>query len=145
MKKLLLLTVVSTLSFGVWAECQKPSQTIFQCITTNNKVIQVCDVGRNITYSFGKKDQTPELAIAINKDKVTTYQWEGIGRYENYSVNIPNGSNLYRVFHSIDKISQSSSAGVEVSNKDNLLATVNCSPSRKIINNLIGVKLKPEY
>lgn len=144
MKKLLLLAISLTLSFGVWANCSSPSKTIFQCTTTNNKVIQVCDAGKNITYSFGKQNQTPELSVAVARNKVKTYQWEGIGRYENYSVNIPNGNNFYRVFHSLDKINQSTSSGVEVSKNGDLLATVECSNSKKIINNLEGVNLQSE-
>lgn len=144
MKKLLLSIIVSTFSIGVWANCSSPSKTIFQCTTTNNKVIQVCDAGKNITYSFGKQNQTPELSVAVARNKVKTYQWEGIGRYENYSVNIPNGNNFYRVFHSLDKINQSTSSGVEVSKNGDLLATVECSNSKKIINNLEGVNLQSE-
>lgn len=144
MKKLLLLTIISTFSVGVWANCPAQTKTIFQCTTTNNKVIRVCDAGKNITYSFGKQNQAPELAVAVLRNKVKTYQWEGIGRYENYSVNIPNGSHFYRVFSSIDKINQSTSAGVEISKNGDLIATVECNPSKKIINNLIGVNLQPE-
>ncbi|TQR65934.1 hypothetical protein [Acinetobacter sp. RF14B] len=144
MKKLLLLAVSATFSVGAWANCPTKTQTIFQCITTNNKTIQVCDAGKNIKYSFGKINQAPELAVAVLRNKVTTYQWEGIGRYENYSVNIPNGNHLYRVFSSIDKINQSHSAGVEISRSGDLITTVDCAPSKKIINNLIGVELQSE-
>lgn len=144
MKKLLLLAASFTFSVGVWASCPAKTQTIFQCTTTNNKIIQVCDAGKTINYSFGKPSQTPELAVSVLRNKVKTYQWEGIGRYENYSVNIPNGNYFYRVFSSIDKINQSASAGVEISKNDDLIATVECAPSKKIINNLIGVNLQPE-
>ncbi|WP_347454065.1 hypothetical protein [Acinetobacter thermotolerans] len=144
MKKLLLTIGLSILSAGAWANCPSNTKTIFQCTTTNNKVIQVCDTGKNINYSFGKVSQAPELAVSVLRNKVKTYQWEGIGRYENYSVNIPNGNYFYRVFSSIDKISQSHSAGVEISKNDDLIATVDCAPSKKIINNLIGVNLQPE-
>jgi len=144
MKKLLLTLGLSIFSMGAWANCPAKTQTIFQCTTTNKKVIQVCDAGKNITYSFGKQNQAPELAVSVLRNKVKTYQWEGIGRYENYSVNIPNGNYFYRVFSSIDKINQSASAGVEISKNDDLVATVECAPSKKIINNLIGVNLQPE-
>ncbi len=44
-----------------------------------------------------------------------TWQWKGIGRYINYSVSIPNGNYLYRVFTSFDKMvpeNEASSSGV---------------------------------
>lgn len=144
MRKPLLLAASLVFSAGAWASCPAKTQTIFQCTTTNNKIVQVCDAGKTINYSFGKPNQTPELAVSVLRNKVTTHQWEGIGRYENYSINIPNGNYFYRVFSSIDKINQSHSAGVEISKNDNLIATVNCAPSKKFTSNLIGVNLQPE-
>jgi hypothetical protein len=55
----------------------------------------------------------------------------GIGRYENYAINIPNGKTIYRVNDSLDKMSQQYTAGVEVSNNDKLLATVECAANKK--------------
>lgn len=143
MKKFLIaLTVLC--SHSAFAACPSQSQTVFSCTTTNNKVIQVCDAGKTIHYSFGKVKTKPELAITVPRNKVTTYQWEGIGRSENYAINIPNGKTIYRVSESLDKIAQQYTAGVEVSNGDKLLATVECAANKKVISKLEGIKLQPE-
>lgn len=144
MKKLIIGLAVAVCSHSLFAACPSQSKTLFNCTTTNNKVIQVCDAGNTISYSFGKANATPELAIAVSRDKVTTYQWEGFGRYENYAINIPNGKTIYRVNDSLDKMSQQYTAGVEVSNNDKLLATVECAANKKITSKIQGIKLRPE-
>ena len=57
---------------------------------------------------------------------------------------IPNGKTIYRVNDSLDKMSQQYTAGVEVSNNDKLLATVECTANKKIISKIQGIKLRPE-
>lgn len=140
----LIIAVAVVCSNSVFAACPSQSKTVFNCTTTNNKVIQVCDAGNTISYSFGKANATPELAITVPRNKVTTYQWEGFGRYENYAINIPNGKTIYRVNDSLDKMSQQYTAGVEVSNNDKLLATVECAANKKITSKIQGIKLRPE-
>ena len=144
MKKLIIGLAVAACSHSLFAGCPSQTKTIFMCTTTNNKVIQVCDAGNTISYSFGKANATPELAIAVPRNKVTTYQWEGFGRYENYAINIPNGKTIYRVNDSLDKMSQQYTAGVEVSSNDKLLATVECAANKKITSKIQGIKLRPE-
>ena len=144
MKKLIIGLAVAACSHSLFAACPSQTKTIFMCTTTNNKVIQVCDAGNTISYSFGKANATPELAITVPRNKVTTYQWEGFGRYENYAINIPNGKTIYRVNESLDKMSQQYTAGVEVSNNDKLLATVECAANKKITSKIQGIKLRPE-
>ena len=144
MKKLIIGIAVAACSHSLFAACPSQTKTIFMCTTTNNKVIQVCDAGNTISYSFGKANATPELAITVPRNKVTTYQWEGFGRYENYAINIPNGKTIYRVNDSLDKMSQQYTAGVEVSNNDRLLATVECAANKKITSKIQGIKLRPE-
>lgn len=144
MKKLIIGLAVAACSHSLFAACPSQTKTIFMCTTTNNKVIQVCDAGNAISYSFGKANATPELAITVPRNKVTTYQWEGFGRYENYAINIPNGKTIYRVNDSLDKMSQQYTAGVEVSNNDKLLATVECAANKKITSKIQGIKLRPE-
>jgi len=140
----LIIVVAVICSHSAFAACPSQSKTVFNCTTTNNKVIQVCDAGNTISYSFGKASAAPELAITVPRDKVTTYQWEGFGRYENYAINIPNGKTIYRVNDSLDKMSQEYTAGVEVSNNDKLLATVECAANKKITSKIQGIKLRPE-
>ena len=144
MKKLIIGLAVAVCSHSLFAACPSQSKTIFMCTTTNNKVIQVCDAGNTISYSFGKANATPELAITVPRNKVTTYQWEGIGRYENYAINIPNGKTIYRVNDSLDKMTQQYTAGIEVSNNDKLLAIVECAANKKVTSKIQGIKLRSE-
>ena len=140
----LIIVVAVICSHSLFAACPSQSKTVFNCTTTNNKVIQVCDAGNMISYSFGKANATPELAITVPRNKVTTYQWQGIGRYENYAINIPNGKTIYRVNDSLDKMTQQYTAGIEVSNNDKLLAIVECAANKKVTSKIQGIKLRPE-
>lgn len=143
MKKIMIVFAVLH-SHSVFAACPSQSRTIFNCTTINNKVIQVCDAGKTISYSFGKTNTSPELAITIPRNKASTYQWQGIGRYENYAINIPNGKTIYRVNESLDKMSQQYIASVEVTNNDQLIATVKCATNKRVISEIQGIKLRPE-
>lgn len=126
------------------AACPSASKTLFFCNTQKaNKQIEVCDAGKTISYSFGKKGQKPELAISVPRSQASTYQWQGIGRYISYAVNIPNGDYNYNVFWGVDRITEEHAveAGVNVEKKGELLTTVYCQ-EKGLINNLEGVNLK---
>ncbi|SKA67717.1 hypothetical protein SAMN02745130_00098 [Thiothrix eikelboomii] len=127
------------------AACPSGSETLFFCNTQKgNKQLEVCDAGKTISYSFGKKGQKPELAIAVPRSKASTWQWQGIGRYMSYSVNIPNSDYNYNVFWSVDRVTEEHAieAGVNVEKKGKLLTTLLCQ-EKGLINNLEGVDLKP--
>lgn len=126
------------------AACPSGSETLFFCNTKKvNKQIEVCDAGKTISYSFGKKGQKPELAISVPRSQASTWQWQGIGRYISYAVNIPNGDYNYNVFWGVDRLTEEHAveAGVNVEKKGELLTTVYCQ-EKGLINNLEGVKLK---
>lgn len=143
MKKL--IVVLALLSSGsAFATCPNSSKTVFQCTTNNNKVVQVCDAGKTIKYAFGKTNASPELTLSVPRNKVTTYQWDGIGRYINYTVNIPNGKTIYQVSHSLDKHTQEESAGISVTSNGKSLAEIPCNLNKKIINRMEGINLPPD-
>lgn len=127
-----------------FAKCAAGQPTIFSCSTAKGKTIEVCDAGKTITYTFGSPQAKPEISLNVPRDKVTTFQWSGIGRYLSYAVDIPNGTTTYSVFHGIDRIIKEHAieAGVNVLVDGKLLATVRCS-SKNIVNNLEGVDLSP--
>ena len=143
----LTLLLGTTLSGTAFAKCGGGSETLFSCTAQKNgKTIEVCDAGATIDYSFGKPGKKPELALSVPRDEVTTWQWKGIGRYINYSVSIPNGDYLYRVFTSFDKMvpeDEASTSGVEVEKKGKLLATIYCVEDT-LKGSLEGVDLKEE-
>lgn len=66
-----------------------------------------------------------------------------MGRYINYSINIPTGNTTYNVFWAADKLSeqQDVEAGVNVIVNNKPAATVKCS-GKNIVNNMEGVELK---
>ena len=140
---LLLSTLV--LVTNTYAACGD-SKTVFHCTTTNNKQIEVCDAGKTISYSFGKHSKKPELTISVPRHKATTFQWHGIGRHINYSVSIPNGSYMYSVYTSIDKLEEDEAkgfeAGVMVEKNNQHLVTVICRDDT-VIDDIQGIDLQP--
>ena len=142
-----LLIASGMMTGNTHAACETGSKTIFQCTTTNNKQIEVCDAGKTISYSFGKHGKKPELALSIPRHQATTFQWHGIGRYINYSVNIPNGKYTYSVYTSIDKLEENEAkgfeAGVSVEKNRNHLATIICRDNT-VIDNIEGINLRPD-
>lgn len=117
-------------------------QVLFFCRTAQDKVIEVYDMGPFIQYAFGPDGQ-PELVLDVPREQASTYQWQGIGRYENYSVSIPNGNTVYIVSWARDRleINQPVEAGVSVEIDGEYVTTVDCAT--EITHNLIGVDLPP--
>lgn len=133
---------MSVLSSGVAQAACSNGKTLFSCTTTNNKYVELCDNGATLQYSFGKVGQTPELALSVPRARASTYQWEGFGRWINYSVRIPNGNTFYEVFDSADRIEQTAEAGIYVEASGKNVATINCKMDT-LVSNLEGVKLRP--
>lgn len=112
-----------------FAKCGRPANDILlQYGQRQNHWSVRC--GKSITYTFGSPQAKPEIALNVPRDKVTTFQWSGIGRYLSYAVDIPNGTTTYSVFHGMDRKptkEHAIEAGVNVLVDGKLLATVRCS------------------
>ena len=133
----------SSLSDIASDKCEDGTKTLFRCIAQKNgKKIEVCDAGKTINYSFGKPGKKPELSISILRDDVTAEQWNGVGDFF-YNVSIPSGDFLYRIFWTAERNTDEHAieAGVEVTKKDKLLATIYCQEDT-IEQLLDGVDLK---
>ncbi|HPZ56154.1 MAG TPA: hypothetical protein PLK50_02420 [Ottowia sp.] len=132
------------ISLSAMADCGKDSKQLFQCTTAKGKVIELCDSGKTIDYSFGKPREKPEIVVRAVRGDASTTQYEGIGRWESYSVDVPNGDTTYSVFWGVDKLSSNHTieAGVNVETNGKQVAQVLCSPNGKVLHNLEGVKLK---
>ena len=115
---------------------------LFSCRTAGDKLIALYDKGATIQYVFGP-DEQPELVLDVPRADASTYQWQGIGRYENYSVSIPNQDTVYQVSWARDRldIDQPAEAGVSVEINGDYVTTVDCAAD--IIHNMIGVDLPP--
>lgn len=126
------------------AACDKPGKTVFSCIAAKGKRIEVCDAGKTIDYTFGPAT-APELVLRVPRQQASTAQWQGVGRYLSYTVEVPNGDTLYRVFWSADRLSEAHGveAGVHVEIRKKLVATVRCVGEKDIVQAIEGIDLKP--
>lgn len=138
------ISLICLFSTQLHAKCDKGTETLFFCkIQKSSKLLEVCDAGKTIEYSFGKRSKKPELSLALPRENVSTYQWGGVGRYENYSVIIPNGDTIYNVFWGVDKLAEGFpvEAGVMVEIKGRQVAKILCV-NKTVVHKLIGVNLK---
>ena len=147
MKYSLMVTLLISTLVGApaYAQCEKGSSTLFSCsMQKSGKVVEVCDATDTIQYYFGKARKKPELALSVPRDEVTTSQWQGVGRYESYSVDIPNADTIYRVYWSHDRLNEDQDnaveAGVEVETNGKSVANLLCKPA-SVVSNLQGVDL----
>lgn len=131
------------------ADCEKGSKTIFSCTTAKGKVIEVCDSGKTIDYSFGRQNSKPEIVVRTPRKEASTSQWQYVGRHMSYSVEIPNGNTVYSVFTSVDRLPEGDNkepeleAGVAVESNKKHIANVMCDNKKPIIANIEGINLKP--
>ena len=151
MRKLIIAVVAMLLggaSLDTLANCAPNTKTVFSCLTGQGKRILVCDAGKTIDYSFGYLGQPgakPEIVVRTPRAEASTYQWRGIGRALSYSVQVPNGNTLYRVYWSLDRLTENHpvDAGVEVEISQKHVATVKCVGEKHIVQNIDGIDLKP--
>lgn len=144
MKQWMMVVMMGLLAAGAQAKCPGASKTVFACQTTKGKQVEVCDAGKTIGYSFGKPGATPELALNVPRSQASTSQWQGVGRYMSYAVDIPNGKTVYSVFWGVDRLSEEHDieAGVNVLINGKQAATVMCRPDT-VQQELEGIDLKP--
>lgn len=140
----LVVVMLAGISLGVFA-CEQGEEVVFSCETTNQKFVEVCDAGKTIHYTFGKKWSRPEMALSVPRDRARTGQWTGIGRYMSYSVSIPNGNTWYSVFWGVDRLTEEHAieAGINVSQNGKHLATILCKPGA-VEQNMEGIDLQSE-
>lgn len=126
------------------SSCGNGGVVLFRCSTVKNKTIELCDAGKSIEYSFGPTNEKPEMFLRVPRSEVRTTQYEGVGRWESYSVDVPNGDTTYSVFWGLDKLSSNHTieAGVNVEKGGKQVGRVLCAPNTKVLQNLEGVKLK---
>ena len=147
MKKFPVVLLSAFLFSGyAFAKCSNDEKTVFSCLTGKSKLIEVCDAGKTISYSFGFPNTKPEIVVTVPRNKASTFQWEGVGRYMSYAVNIPNGNTIYNVFWGVDRLSDEHpiEAGVNVEINKKLAATVKCVGEKNIVQNIEGIELKRE-
>jgi hypothetical protein len=129
-----------------FAACASQADTWFACTTKAAKRIELCNEKTKVRYTFGPKNGVPEITLVVPKEKASTSQPDGQGRWISYAVYIPNGKTIYSVFWGYDRRSDEDDveAGVHVTTRKGDLATVLCAPGDDITNNLDSVDLKPK-
>ena len=149
MKAITVMTVIPIIAVvlfaqSAYAKCEGGSKTVFSCLTTKGKQIEVCDAGETIEYSFGKPKGKPEIVVKVPRSHASTSQWGGMGRYMSYSVDIPNGKTTYNVFWGVDRLTDEHAieAGVNVLISNKMAATIKCS-GKNIKQEIEGIDLKP--
>lgn len=138
----LIITGLGLLATGAMAGCPSEKKTVFSCTTPKAKIIEVCDLDKNIGYSFGPAGK-PELSFQVPRIQASTRQWEGVGSTISYSVDVPNGKTVYSVFWAADRASDAHEivGGVEVVINGKSVATVSCDPRKKMVQNMEGIEL----
>jgi hypothetical protein len=128
-----------------FAACASQADTWFSCTTKAAKRIELCNEKTKVRYTFGPKNGAAEITLSVPKEKASTSQPDGIGRWESYAVDIPNGKTVYSVFWGSDRLSAKHDveAGVHVTTSKGNLITVHCAPRDDITNNLDSVDLQP--
>ncbi|MEY4584367.1 MAG: hypothetical protein RJB10_864 [Pseudomonadota bacterium] len=138
MLKLITIISVTTVVFttSAFAKCEVGGKTIFACTTVNGKYIEVCDLGKSITYTFGRVGKKPEISLNVLRNKVTNIPWSGMGRGMVSTVQIPNANTVYEVFFNVNKQLKEneesrSNMGVEVYVNNKYISTINCKANSK--------------
>ncbi|TQV62662.1 MAG: hypothetical protein FNT15_06125 [Sulfurovum sp.] len=136
-----IFTLGLSLAVPLSATCPREANTLFMCQTVKkNKMIEVCDNNGTIIYNYGKNIDNPEVSINVDDTKVSTYQWENVGRHEFYTIDIPSDNEVYSVFWSMDTKSKDKKidAGVDIEHDDSKYTTIlNCTQD-SIFNSLMG-------
>lgn len=98
-----------------------------------SKKIELCDQNKKIRYSFGN-----EITLLVDRNKVSTNPWHGMGSDISYSILIPNREYKYEVFFSAERLSERHKiySGINVTKDDKILKTVECK-ERGLKNNIV--------
>ncbi|MDO5770401.1 MAG: hypothetical protein Q4P13_12935 [Psychrobacter sp.] len=113
MRRALIATLMVFMAAPVYANSDK-CEAIFTC-KLKSKAVEVCDTHNgNLIYRYGKSLDKPEMKVILPYEKASMSHWNGVGRYQNTILNIPNKNTTYSIFNSFDSISQHTQSGVWV-------------------------------
>lgn len=114
-------------------------QTIFQCQTTNNKVVQVQLRGNNVSYTFGKNLLKPELSFSAPKNEVQLFQSEDGRPQIGNSLGLNNGNIQYEVASSTVVATGYTEVNITVYQDGEVLTKIDCNKKKNIINKLSDI------
>lgn len=123
------------LLFGgnAWAACAA-SAIVFSCATGKEKRIEVCEVGDQFEYSYGRPNTPAEIKVRVDKTQASRLSWRGPTRWRFYSMDFPNGKTVYNVYWGAESETAHAAqeGGVNVLAADTVTATVSCNPTKII-------------
>jgi len=136
---LLVALLASIAASTAHADCAG-GDTLFLCTSVKGKRIELCDFGDRICYSFGTR-----VVVDTERANVTTTQWDGMGQYMTYSVEVPNLDYVYSISQGFNRMTEEHEevSGVQVVHAGETLSFVQCDVRRKVISNLQDVDLAP--
>lgn len=110
--------------------CGPGEQQAFTCTTNNNKVVEVCNAGKDATYSFGRAGTKPALFLKTPKTKLRYADSANpvagqSGRAFEQTLQFLNANTSYTISLGGNS-SSSASASVEVASGGRHLASVAC-------------------
>ena len=114
------------------------AKVIFQCTTQNSKEIHVSEVGANIVYTYGKKNNS-EIVINIPIDKTIYHPWPGGSGNMGNVLNIPYKGYVYSIWDLYIRHSNKIEGGVNVflaskdKDEDSIrIANIKCKEKPKV-------------
>lgn len=99
--------------------CGKDQQQVFTCKTKNNKVVEVCNAGKDATYSFGRVGSKPDLFLRKPKTSLDLADDSAT-----FSLTFPNGTTTYTIAYAGSP--GPIAASVEVATNQRHIASVAC-------------------
>ena len=130
-----LVTAGLTLAVSnVQAACPSAAKTVFSCSTTNNKVVDICELGPNLLYSFGRPNSRPELQFNIAKTRAYMYLWDGNTSSEYNEVYLPRGNTIYQAYQADHRNHGGTEHGLNVFINNKPVANIRCRANSVIEN-----------
>lgn len=136
-KSLCAVLVTASLSLAVGnaqAACPATAKTVFSCSTTNNKVVDICELGQNLLYSFGRPNSRPELQFNIAKSRAYMYLWDGSTSSEYNELYLPRGNTIYQAYQANHRNHGGTEHGLNVLINKKPVANIRCRANTVIEN-----------
>ena len=136
-KSLCAVLVTASLSLAVGnaqAACPATAKTVFSCSTTNNKVVDICELGPNLLYSFGRPNSRPELQFNIAKSRAYMYLWDGSTSSEYNELYLPRGNTIYQAYQANHRNHGGTEHGLNVLINKKPVANIRCRANTVIEN-----------
>jgi len=126
MNKLIYFPIIFSgmLTINVYAQ-----EMIFECLTSNNKVISIYQDGDDITYKFGKTNSKPDIMIKRKLQKLNIKQETPVGSGLDSSIEFKNGTYSYTINESLNRVSEDheSTAWLDVKKNGNVINLIDCN------------------